>query len=204
LLWDGRAATLEEQVGMPLVHVDEMAGSWELALSRLRADGEVSSAFARAYPEGVSRASLEDAVATFERSLVLAGGPFDRWLAGEQGAISVDARRGYELFRSYGCSACHQGANVGGNLLQRFGLLAERIGGDRGRGAITGDPADDHVFRVPSLRLVVHTAPYFHDGAVASLDRAIEIMGRDQLGIDIPSSDRILIAAFLGTLAGAP
>jgi cytochrome c peroxidase len=124
-------------------------------------------------------------------------------------ALEPEERRGYELFKAYGCAACHQGVNVGGNLFQKFGIFYDPFGdpnalseADLGRLAVTGKEADRHVFRVPSLRNVAITAPYFHDGRTASLEEAVDTMGRSQLGRPLTAQDIDLIVAFLRTLTG--
>jgi cytochrome c peroxidase len=150
-----------------------------------------------------------DALAAYQRSLTTPRARFDRYLAGERTSITADEERGYRLFKSYGCSACHQGVNVGGNLFQKFGIFSDPFTGrgaitqaNLGRFAITGMESDRHVFRVPSLRNVAVTAPYFHDGRAATLEEAVEIMALNQLGREIAESDIDLIVKFLGTLTG--
>jgi len=149
-----------------------------------------------------------DALATFERSLITPDAPFDNYLRGAQGAITTDQQRGYQLFKSYGCIACRQGRNLGGNLLQKFGIFAdpcsswENTDADLGRYTITRLEGDRQVFRVPSLRNVAVTPPYFHDGRTSSLAEAVEIMARTQLGRELPKQDLDLIVGFLGTLTG--
>lgn len=204
--WDGRAATLEEQVDGPLTHPAEMAATWPDILARLRAS-PYNAEFRRLYGADPAQASVRDAVAAFERSLVTLDAPFDRWLAGDEAALSEAQKRGYALFKSYGCASCHQGANVGGNMFQRFGFFGNwftdrgRSGpGDLGRFNVTGKQSDKYVFKVPSLRLVTLTAPYFHDGSVADLKEAIRLMGRYQLGRDIAEADLDPMVAFLGSL----
>jgi cytochrome c peroxidase len=143
------------------------------------------------------------------RSLLTPDARFDRYLRGEREAISADEARGYDLFKAYGCAACHQGVNIGGNLFQRFGVFhdpfAERgttNAADLGRYTVTGRDDDRNVFRVPSLRNVAVTPPYLHDGSVASLDEAVGIMARSQLGRELPEQDINLIVRFLHTLTG--
>jgi cytochrome c peroxidase len=150
-----------------------------------------------------------DALAIFQRSLITPNARFDRYLKGERDAITADEERGYQLFKAYGCIACHQGANVGGNLFQKFGIFQDLFAGqktltkaDLGRFTITGVESDRHVFRVPSLRNVAVTAPYFHDGRTASLADAVKIMARNQLGRELDQRDADLIVKFLGTLTG--
>jgi len=133
------------------------------------------------------------------------------YLKGDTSAISADEKKGYQLFKDYGCIACHQGAGVGVNMFQKFGVMGNYFVDrkrtiqqvDLGRFNLTHKEEDKYVFKVPSLRLVTQTAPYFHDGSVQSLDEAIKIMGKYQLGRDIPEQDILLIKAFLNTLAGS-
>src|SRR5690606_322913 len=155
-----------------------------------------ATGFAQAYGRALRRQDVLDALAEFQRSLLTPGARFDRFLGAEPRALSQDERRGYELFRSYGCASCHQGRNLGGNLFQRFGIFANPFAGrgtgeraDLGRFTVTGRESDRYVFRVPSLRNVALTAPYMHDGSAPTLARAVEIMGRSQLGIDLPPQD---------------
>src|SRR5262249_55931305 len=131
------------------------------------------------------------------------------YLRGEKDAITAEEQEGYRLFKENGCIACHQGVNIGGNLFQRFGIFADPFAhqqtitqADLGRFSITGIESDRHVFRVPSLRNIAATAPYFHDGRAASLEDAVKIMARNQLGRDMDARDVGLIVKFLGTLTG--
>ena len=209
LNWRGNFRTLEEQNEAVLLDPRLMNTTWPELLAKLRADSEYRAAFGAHYGGRPEREHVLDALATFQRSLLTPDGPFDRYLRNERDAITVDEARGYQLFKGYGCSACHQGANIGGNLFQKFGVFyspfAERgtvNAADLGRYTITGREGDRSVFRVPSLRNVAVTAPYFHDGRIASLDRAVEIMGRSQLGRELPQQDIDLIVKFLGTLTG--
>jgi cytochrome c peroxidase len=205
LNWRGNFRTLEEQAEAVLLDPDLMAMRWTELIGRLSADASYRGAFAATYGGAPSREAVLDALATFERSLLTPGARFDRFLAGETDAISREEEQGYQLFQSYGCAACHQGVNVGGNLFQRFGIFDEpqsRGDADLGRAALTGNPRDRRVFRVPSLRNVAVTAPYFHDGRAATLDQAVEEMARTQLGRAITEQDRGRIVAFLQTLTG--
>lgn len=205
LFWDGRKKTLEEQIQAPL----DTQTEWHEVLGKLRDDPEYKGAFAEAYPgEGMTERTLKDAVVTFERSLLTPGARFDRFLEGEQNAITEREKSGYRLFKDYGCAACHQGANVGGNLFQKLGIMKEFFVGrpvtdtDMGRYNVTKLEADRHVFRVPSLRNVAVTAPYFHDGSVTTLRDAVHEMAEHQLGRPIPEADVDLIVEFLHTLTG--
>jgi cytochrome c peroxidase len=206
--WDGRAATLEEQVGGPITNPLEMGSSWEKVLTALRADPSYVADFA-GLPGGVSEGNVRRAIADFERTLLTRGSPFDRFLAGDEAALSAEARAGYEVFKSVGCIACHQGRNVGGNMFQRFGVLGDYFKdrghvseADYGRYNVTHNESDRYVFKVPSLRNVVLTAPYFHDGSAATLPQAVQVMARYQLGRKLSDEQVREIIAFLSALAG--
>ena len=207
--WNGRAATLEEQAGGPIENPKEMGNSWPTVLATLRNDPSYVQQFAAAFPDGITEANVRRAIADFERTLATPGARFDRWLLGDKSALSGDELAGYEAFKSVGCIACHQGRNVGGNMFQRFGVfgnyLKERGNlreADLGRFAITGKEEDRFVFRVPSLRNVELTAPYFHDGSAATLEDAVRVMARVQLGRPLPDQDVASIVAFLKSLTG--
>jgi cytochrome c peroxidase len=207
--WRGNFQSLEEQNESALLDARVMGHDWDSLLSGLRADANYREAFAAIYGGEIDREWVLDALTSYERSLVTPNSRFDRYLRGEPGAIAADEERGYRLFKSYGCIACHQGVNVGGNLFQQFGIFHDPFSGrpvttaaDLGRFTITGDPADRHVFRVPSLRNVALTAPYFHDGSAPTLNDAVEIMARNQLGRTLPRDDIVLIVKFLNTLTG--
>jgi cytochrome c peroxidase len=155
----------------------------------------------------VSETSIRHALSTFERSLVTPDAPFDRFLRGES-VLSEAEAGGFELFTTIGCASCHQGINVGGNLFQRFGVVADAFEGrpiqtrDYGRMLRTGREEDAHVFRVPSLRNVAVTAPYFHDGSAPTLDLAVRRMGAVQLGYALSDGEAAQLVAFLNTLTG--
>lgn len=206
--WDGRAATLEEQIGGPITNSLEMGSSWEKVLGVLRADASYAADFA-ALPGGVTEANVRRALADFERTLLTRGSAFDRFLAGDESALGAEARAGYEMFKSVGCIACHQGRNVGGNMFQRFGVLGDYFKDrghvsevDYGRYNVTHNESDRYVFRVPSLRNVALTAPYFHDGSAATLEQAVQVMARYQLGRRLSDEQVAGIIAFLRSLAG--
>jgi cytochrome c peroxidase len=208
LNWRGNFRTLEEQNEAVFLNPQLMNTSWEELLPKMRAIREYQSAFAAIYASAAERSSVLDALTTFERSLITPDAPFDDYLRGAQEAITADQQRGYQLFKSYGCIACHQGKNLGGNLFQKFGIFAdpfsgrEKTNGDLGRYTITHLEGDRQVFRVPSLRNVAVTPPYFHDGRTSSLAEAVRIMARVQLGRELPKKNIDLIVGFLGTLTG--
>jgi cytochrome c peroxidase len=207
--WDGRAATLEDQVGGPLTDPYEMNSSWGLAVSRLQADPSYRAAFSASYRDGITPDNIRDAIATFERTLVTPNSRFDKYLRGDNKAITAEEAAGYDLFKNYGCINCHQGANVGGNMYEKLGIMREYFNdkngikrADMGRYAITHIQENLHEFRVPSLRNVAVSAPYFHNGSVNTLDEAVAVMGKYQLGLDLPREDIARITAFLKTLTG--
>jgi cytochrome c peroxidase len=209
LNWRGNFQALEEQNEAALLDGRLMNTRWEELLGKLRADRAYTERFAAAYGAPPDRKNVLDALAVFQRSLVTPGARFDRYLQGQRDAVTADEEHGYQLFKAYGCIACHQGVNVGGNLFQRFGIFRNAFTGrktvtraDLGRFTVTGKESDRRVFRVPSLRNVAVTAPYFHDGRTASLEEAVSIMARNQLGRELDPRDAGLIVAFLGTLTG--
>jgi cytochrome c peroxidase len=159
-------------------------------LRRLRADPELVNQFEQAYRRGPDRADLLDAIATYERSLLTPGSRFDRWLGGDAAALSAKEQDGYQLFKSIGCISCHQGVNVGGNLFERHGIFHP-----------LGSP-QPKILRVPSLRNVATTAPYFHDGSAATLDDAVRKMAFAQLDDILTDQQVDAIVAFLRTLTG--
>jgi cytochrome c peroxidase len=206
---------LERQVEVTVGNPNTMANSWPKVLEVLMADPAMVAEFKAAYggDNSLTQKNVIDAVVTYEKSLVTRS-RFDDWLSGNDKAITATEKLGYEKFKHYGCVACHNGITVGGNLFANLGFVGDYFEGrvargkgewidfDKGRMMVTGKAADLHVFRVPSLRNVALTAPYFHDGAVETLDEAILLMGRHQLGVDLPAEDRRSIAAFLGSLTG--
>ena len=207
--WDGRAGTLEQQVDDPVQSPREMGSLWPDVVAKLYQDAEYPKRFKALYPDGISRNSIRNALAEFMRSLVTPNSRFDRWLGGDESALSAEEKHGYRLFKHYGCVSCHQGANVGGNMFQVFGVLNEyfkRRGNitdaDLGRFNVTGNPADRHAFKVPSLRMAALTAPYLHDGSAATLRDAVDAMFTFQLGREAPDADKDAIVAFIETLAG--
>jgi len=206
--WDGRANTLEEQVEGPVTAAAEMGSNWNEVLRKLRASPEYVKAFNAVYTGGVQRDNVKDAIATFERSLITPNARFDRYLRGDRTAISDVEKRGYSKFKSLGCVSCHQGVNVGGNMFETFGATVEYFVGsttnkaDLGRFNVTGREADKYVFKVPGLRNVALTAPYFHDGSAETLEEAVQAMGRYQLGRPLSQEDVDDLVSFLKTLTG--
>ena len=206
--WDGRALTLQEQAAGPIHNPLEMGASWSLVIDRLNADESMRAAFRLAYADGLTAANIADAIASFEQSLLTPDAPFDRYLRGDETALDELARTGYQRFRDFGCISCHQGVLLGGNMFQKFGVLGDYFAdrplteADLGRYHVTAREEDRHVFKVPGLRNVALTAPYFHDASAPTLEVAVAIMGRYQLGRDLAAEDVKAIVAFLESLTG--
>jgi len=205
--WDGRANTLEEQAEGPILNPKEMGCNWPDLLGRLAKDQAYVTAFKEIYPEGISIPAVKTSLAVFMRSLTTPNCRFDRFLRGDATALTTAEKQGYELFKERGCVRCHQGVNVGGNIFSKFGVLGDYFKdrgnvtkADWGRFNVTGKEDDRFVFKVPGLRNVTLTAPYFHDGSVATLEEAVAVMARYQLGNDIPKEEVQLIVGFLKTL----
>lgn len=207
--WDGRAVDLKDQAAGPVTNSLEMGASWDVVVARLTADPTYVEQFAAAGYDGISQDSITDAIAAFESTL-LTPSRFDAWLEGDDDALTEQELAGLHDFMSAGCTTCHNGPALGGNSYQPMGLVAdyfERRGGelteaDLGRFNVTGEESDRHRFKVPSLRNVELTAPYFHDGSHASLRDAVVTMNEVQLGRDISDDQIDNIVAFLGSLTG--
>lgn len=207
--WDGRAATLEDQIDGPVQNPKEMGATWSQVIANLNKNAAYRQDFSAIYPDGISRDSIKDAIATFERSLITPDGKFDRFLRGEKNALDGEEFAGYQLFKSLGCISCHQGVNVGGNMYEKLGLVdnyfehrghIEEV--DFGRYNITKNKENLYEFRVPSLRNVALTAPYFHDASADTLEHAVAIMAKYQLGVTLQDVERNRIVRFLKTLTG--
>jgi len=208
--WDGRAKDLEEQAGGPLVNPVEMASPKQHIAEQLNALPGYKPAFARAFPDDpnpVSLANAQRAIALFEATLTTPNAPFDRFLRGDPNALDDKQKAGLTLFMDKGCSSCHSGVNIGGSMYAKFGLVAApdaryRPAADKGRGTITGKADDDYSFKVPTLRNIALTAPYFHTGSEQDLSRAVDVMAQAQLGQTLTSDETSQIVAFLGALTG--
>jgi cytochrome c peroxidase len=209
-LWNGKAQTLEDQVDMAITHPKVFDTSWTEIIDKLAKDAALVRHFRSVYPDGLNRRTVTDALVVYERALITPS-RFDGWLRGNANAITAEEKLGYSKFKSYGCVACHQGINVGGNMFQVFGVVRPYLKkeeaddeADLGRYLVTGRDADKYVFKVPSLRNVARTAPYFHDGSAQTLEEAVDIMLKYQLGRTASREDKALIVKFLNTLSGEP
>jgi cytochrome c peroxidase len=209
--WDGRAVTVEEQAGMPILNPDEMAIPHKgFLVARLHKDTMYHRLFTAAFPdepEPVSYANVRKAIGAFERTL-LTPSRFDQYMDGDQAALHNEEKEGLSLFIKAGCADCHHGVGVGGGAMQKFGIytdyrtLTKSRLDDEGRTKVTGKKSDADVFKFPGLRNIEKTYPYFHDGSIARLDSTIIIMAKSQLNKELTQTDVQGIIAFLKTMTG--
>jgi cytochrome c peroxidase len=207
--WDGRAANLKEQAGGPVTNPIEMGAQWPDVIAALEKDQEYVAAFDALFGGKITSNNIQEAIATFEESLVTTGSKFDRYLTGEIAALAPDEREGYELFKGNACSTCHTGAVLGGLSFELMGrredYFADRGGiikPDYGRFNFTGEEEDRHKFKVPTLRNVAVTFPYFHDGITSDLKEVVRIMAVYNSGESLSEGELDRIVAFLNTLTG--
>jgi cytochrome c peroxidase len=206
--WDGRAKNLEEQAQGPVENPVEMGANWQKVVVIIKSDPAYVRLFKKAYGGAITKKAITRAIADFERTLDTPS-RFDEYLNGNENAINAKEKKGYALFKQYGCIACHSGINVGGHMYQKMGLVYDYFKDrgslkkeDYGRFNVTGNDFEKHFFKVPTLRNIELTPPYFHDGSVKTLKDAVQKMGYYQLGIEIPDDDANDIVAFLKTLTG--
>ena len=203
--WDGRAADLKAQAGGPIANPGEMAFSHTLAVSVLESIPQYVVEFKQVFgSDGIDIDKVTDAIAEFEKTLVTPNSRFDQWLLGDADALTEKELAGYNVFKNSGCTACHNGPAVGGNSFQKMGVVEPYQANSPAEGlsAVTGKDADRFKFKVPTLRNVEMTYPYFHDGAAQTLTEAVDIMGRLQLGKKFSDEENAQIVAFLHTLTG--
>jgi cytochrome c peroxidase len=203
--WDGRAKDLKDQAGKPIPNPGEMALPHELAVDVLRSIPQYRTFFKQVFGlNQINISMVTDAIAAFEETLVTPDSRFDKWLKGNKKALSQTEVDGYKLFKDSGCAACHYGTAVGGTSFQKMGMVKpyKTASKEVGRIGVTGKDTDRFVFKVPTLRNIELTYPYFHDGAVDTLEEAVDTMGRVQLGREFSKEDNSKIVAFLKTLTG--
>lgn len=200
--WDGRAKDLKEQVFGPIENPVEMGHTLEGVAKALKQSNVYPKMFGNIYADGITKENMADAIAEFEKTLITPNAPFDRYLKGEDDAISQRAKEGYRLFESKGCVICHNGVNIGGNLYNKFGIYKEVESTNLGRYNITKREEDKYVFKVPSLRNIALTGPYMHDGRIKNLKEAVEFMTEHQLGRYMKPEEMEAIVAFLKSLTG--
>lgn len=209
--WDGRAKTLAEQAAGPPLNPVEMASeSFDEIIAKLQQDENYVKLFAELYPEGITEATITNAIEEFERTLVTPNSQFDKWLLGDDNALTAQELRGYELFKEYSCATCHTGVNLGGESYELMGLRRhyfeerglELTEEDNGRYKQTQDERDRHRFKVPGLRNVELTWPYYHDGSRLTMDEAVRDMALYQCDVELAEGEVQDIVAFLRTLTG--
>ena len=209
--WDGRAATLAAQAAGPPLNPVEMASkSFDEICAKLKADAAFDKAFTAVYPEGITEQTITDAIQEFERTLLTPNSAFDKYLKGDKTAITEEQKEGYELFKANSCATCHVGENLGGQSYELMGIMNDYFADrgteltveDNGRNKETKQQRDIHRFKVPGLRNIALTAPYFHDGTQNTLEEAVKAMGKYEVGVDLNDGDVSKIVAFLNTLTG--
>jgi cytochrome c peroxidase len=207
--WDGKFENLSDHLNALMTHPKVMGVQWKEAIQSLQKVPEYVRLFNQIYSDGINQTSIKDAIVAYQLSLNTPNARFDRYLGGDKQALTATEQEGYRLFKAYGCVSCHQGVNIGGNMFQPFGVIGNYFAdrgnitkADYGRYNVTKKEADRYVFRVPSLRNVALTPPYFHDGSAKTLERAIAIMIKYQLGRPLSKEEIEPIAQFLRTLTG--
>ncbi|MDZ4727783.1 MAG: cytochrome-c peroxidase [Leptospira sp.] len=202
--WDGRAPDLKAQAKGPILNPVEMAMPSEAeVIKRLKEDAEYPALFSKAFPnaqDAVTYDNLAESIAAFERTLI-SSSRFDDFVKGDHSALSADEQAGLQTFITAGCTSCHSGNLLGGNSYRKLGQVNPYETADLGRFNVTKDPSDKYFFKVPSLRNIALTGPYFHDGKVASLEDAVKKMAYHQLGQTLSETDTNKIVKFLGSLS---
>lgn len=207
--WDGRAADLVEQAAGPVENPIEMGHSFPAIEKAFAANASYAKAFQEVYKDAPKKAHIVDAIAAYEAALITPS-PFDAYLDGQQNAISEDAKAGYAAFKEVGCTACHNGVLLGGQMYQKMGLVKDYFAArgtpiteaDLGRYNVTKEEGDKHRFKVPTLRNVALTPPYLHDGSQESLEAVIALMATYQLGKTLTPEQVAKIKVFLESLNG--
>ena len=203
--WDGRAADLKEQAGGPIANPGEMAFTHNLAIDVLESIPQYVSEFKLVFgSDKIDIDQVTQAIAEFEKTLVTPNSRFDQWLLGDKTALHADELAGYKLFKNSGCIACHSGSAMGGNSFQKMGIIQPYKTDNPAVGlhAVTGNDSDRFKFKVPTLRNIELTYPYFHDGEAETLTEAVDVMGLLQLGKKFTTEENTNIVAFLKTLTG--
>ncbi|QKF73581.1 cytochrome c peroxidase [Aliarcobacter faecis] len=199
--WNGRSKTLHEQVFGPISDPNEMAMSFEELEIKLRKTDYLKKFFS-IYKDGITINNIADAIVEYEKTLITPNSPFDKYLRGDETAISDKAKRGYQIFKEQGCIACHHGRNVGGNLYAKFGVVSEVETKSKGRFEVTKNEEDLYYFKVPSLRNIELTYPYLHDGRFETLEDTVKFMANYQLGKSLNKEQISDIISFLVSLTG--
>jgi cytochrome c peroxidase len=205
--WDGRSSDLADQASGPIHNPIEMGEDFPSIIKKLKKSKEFTRAFNQINENGITAEAIIQAIVTFEESLVTPDAPIDLYVKGDENALTEQQKAGYKKFINLGCVSCHQGVNIGGNLYQKIGRISSvppALLNDTGRFELSQKESDRYVFKVPSLRNIKRTAPYFHNGSVSTLEEAIDIMAKGQLGITLTKQDTddllALFDAFNGRL----
>ena len=199
--WDGRAKDLQEQAEGPIENPVEMGNNFENLIKTLK-NTEYKELFSKIYKDGITKNNITNAIAEFEKTLITPNSPFDRYLRGDKNAISKKQKEGYELFITKGCISCHQGKNIGGNMFNKFGVVISIDTKNLGRYNVTKKEEDKYFFKVPSLRNITLTAPYFHDGSQKDLKQVVFFMAKYQVGRPISDEEVDKILSFFKSLEG--
>ncbi len=207
--WDGRAESINEVIDDHIFDKTIFNNDWDTIIQRLNDNPDYKTLFGEAFQDGITENNIEFSIKTYLTTLTTPNAPFDLFISGDAAAISNDAKKGFELFKQFGCISCHQGKNIGGNLFQKMGVYKNYFEekqfisqSDLGRYNVTGKEKDKFVFKVPSLRNVTRTAPYLHDGTAKNLKDVIRIMAEYQVGQPIVEQEITYIVEFLKTLNG--
>lgn len=210
--WDGRAASLEDQAAGPVTNPIEMGmKSWDDVVARLKSIEGYGDLFEKAFGKNsISKDNATKAIAAYERTLITPNSPYDKYVKGNKNALTDQQIKGMEKFAESGCGACHSGPAFNGpGTYQKFPVISSgfysakyKINKDLGREEVTKNSADAHMWKVPTLRNIALTAPYFHNGSVKSLDVAVKMMAKLQMGADLSKQEVADIVAFLNALTG--
>lgn len=207
--WDGRAADLQEQADGPVNNPLEMASNWEEACPKLNADEALKQEFTAVYPEGFSKDTVTNAIATFEKTLITPNCAYDRYLEGDENALNAEAKAGLALFMDFGCAMCHVGKAMGGQSFEKMGRMADYFAdrgnitdADHGRFSVTKNEADKFKLKTPGLRNIAITFPYFHDASTDDLGEAVAVMTKYQVGRTVTEKEQAEFVAFLKSLTG--
>lgn len=207
--WDGRAKDLKEQAGGPVTNPKEMGENWPSVLAKLGQDTAFVAEFTAVYPAGLSSDNIQDAIAEFEKTLITPNSRFDQYLKGKKDALKPSELDGYRLFRKWGCYTCHVGKALGGQSFEKMGLMRNYFAdrgnlteADNGRYNVTKKEQDRYYFKVPTLRNIALTYPYFHDGTTSDLKEAVKVMAKYQTEDPMSDEEAARVADFLRTLTG--
>ena len=198
--WDGRANNLTEQVRDSLLNPLFVGNDKKTLIQNVK--HSYQNSFQNLYDDGVTFETIVDALVEFQKALTTPNAPFDKYLRGDKNALTYEEIRGYEVFKSSGCIACHNGINLGGNSYSKIEVLAGEKIPYLGRYNVTKNPKDSYFIKVPTLRNILLTSPYFHDGNIATIDEAIAGVSRHALQRKLTSSEIESLIHFLNTLTG--